>query len=270
MKTLFLAWQDEGIGVPDERPSRAWYPVGRLDQAESFYRFSYIAGVRRAAQEANFRAFDAFPKFEECYESATLFPFFRMRVPDPSREDYGDYVSRLDLSPEAVDPMDVLAVSGGRRQTDHLEVFPKIQPRRDGRFRCRFFLHGWRHVSLPPQQRLARLKPGEPLRVALEMNNPATGKAVLLLTTDDYQTLGWAPRYLVGDMFAAIANFPGELAGEVVRINLPPAPANQRALIELNGRFPSAYEPMSSADFELLVPLEAGTGAKMRVLTVAG
>jgi hypothetical protein len=260
MKTLFLAWQDEGTGVPDERPSRAWYPVGRLDREESFYRFSYLAGARRAQQEANFRAFDAFPRLEEHYESASLFPLFRMRVPDSSREDFADFVARLDLAPESVDPMDILAVSGGRRQTDHLEVFPKIQPRRDGRFRCRFFLHGWRHVSLPAQQRLTSLKSGEPLRVALEMNNPATGRAVLMLTTDDYQTLGWAPRYLVEDMFAAIGSSPGELAAEIVRLNLPPAPANQRALIELRGQFPPGYEPMSSADFELLAAAEAKDG----------
>jgi hypothetical protein len=253
MKTLFVAWQDEGTGVPDARPTRAWCPAGRLDQEESFYRFSYLSGARRAQQEANFRPFDAFPRFDEHYESASLFPFFRMRVPDPAREDFGEYVARLDLPLERIDPLDILAVSGGRRQTDHLEVFPKIQPRRDGGFRSRFFLHGWRHVSLPAQQRLVTLKPGEPLRVALELNNPATGRAVLILTTDDYQTLGWAPRYLVDDMFAAIANAPGELTASVVRINLPPAPANQRALIELQGQFPLGYEPMSSPDFELIV-----------------
>ena len=48
-RTLFLAWQDKGVG-------RQWFPIGRLDvdvESEK-YRFRYIHGAKRAEKEAGF------------------------------------------------------------------------------------------------------------------------------------------------------------------------------------------------------------------------
>ena len=161
-------------------------------------------------------------------------------------------MKRLALDPRHTDPIDILSVSGGERQTDHLEVFPKIQPRADGRFVCRFFLHGWRHVNAESQARLARLSAGETLRVALELNNPATGAAVQLETAD-YFMIGWTPRYLVTDFLHAMSEAHRQVNAQVVRINREPAPANQRALIELEGILPAGVEPMSADDYQPLV-----------------
>ena len=74
----------------------------------------------------------------------------------------------LDL-PEQADPIEILSVDGGYRATDSFEVFPKIERREDGAFRCRFFLHGWRHVNPEALARLARLQPGEKLVACVEM-----------------------------------------------------------------------------------------------------
>ena len=93
----------------------------------------------------------------------------------------------------------MLSVSGGYRVTDDYEVFPKLVKADDGSFVCRFFLHGWRHTSLPAQERLNALKPGEELYVTLELANPVTGLAVQLQTTD-YHMIGWTPRYIVSEM----------------------------------------------------------------------
>jgi len=141
-------------------------------------------------------------------------------------------------------------VTGGARQTDNLEVFPRIQKRRDGSFDCRFFLHGWRHVNLPAQERVARLQPGERLQVALELNNPATTSAVQIQTSEDYHMIGWAPRYLVLDVLKAMTECPSELEACVLRLNPSPAPYNQRVLVQLEGRFPGTFEPMSSPQFQ--------------------
>ncbi len=255
MKTLFLAWQDVRPDGGAGSGSRAWFPIGRLDaEPENVFRFAYTRGVLEAKEKSGFQALDAFPQINRVYESGELFPLFQNRVISAKREDYAEYLHRLDLLPETAGPFEILAISGGGRQTDNLEVFPKIRARRDGSFSCRFFLHGWRHVNAPSQERLNSLEPGEALRVALELNNPATGTAVQLETADDYFMVGWAPRYLVGDLLVAMAEGPRELQARVVRINPPPAPHNQRVLVEFEGKFKEGYEPMSREEFRPLNP----------------
>lgn len=254
MRTLFLAWQaTQGLpgGVP---ASRGWFPVGKLEAApeRKYYRFVYTKGAESARREAGFGFLDAFPKLDEIYESSELFPLFQNRVLSPRRGDYAAYVERLALDPAHVDPLDILAISEGRRQTDNLEVFPQIQTRRDGSFVCRFFLHGWRHVSQAGQDRVLALKEGESLQVAVELNNPASGSAIQLETSNDYHMIGWSPRYLVGDLLQAL-NQHQEIAARVVKVNPEPAPYNQRVLIEFEGRFQSGHRPMSAPDFQPLL-----------------
>ena len=246
MNSLYLAWQDSGR-------SRAWFPIGRLDAdlPHSRFQFGYTCGAERAAQVAGLRPLESFPDFRKTYESSELFPLFKNRVMDAGRIDFSEYLHQLDLEPQNADPISILSVTGGTRQTDNLEVFPKIEHQADGRFRCRFFLHGSRHVNDAAQRALVVLKPSDILRVALELNNPATGLA-LQIETKDYHMIGWAPRYLIGDLKGAIDHSPEAVSGKVVRVNPAPAPSNQRVLVELTGRLPSDHSPMSDPDFQLL------------------
>lgn len=243
MKALFLAWQ---------APSRAWFPIGRLnaDSARSHYIFQYTKGALHAGKLLGFKPLTAFPNLHERYEASELFPLFKNRVLDSKRRDFADYLRSLDLDPANPDPIEILAVSGGERQTDSFEVFPKIEKGEDNTFACRFFLHGLRHVSESAQRRSLQLKASEPLQVSLELNNPATGSAVQL-TTKDYEFLGWTPRYLVPDILKAISASP-EIVARVVRVNEVGVPLNRRVLIELSGRLPSRFEPMSGPEFQLV------------------
>ncbi|MDP1591105.1 MAG: hypothetical protein Q8M07_25345, partial [Prosthecobacter sp.] len=190
MKTLFLAWQ-----APE--PTRAWFPIGRLDAApeQSYYRFRYTQGAMEANRLTGMAPLMAFPEFHRKYESPELFPLFKNRVISPSRRDFPEYLGWLGLDAEHSDPIALLAVTGGERTTDNLEVFPKVEKEADGTFKVRFFLHGMRHVSVPAKERGSLLKDGEKLRVMVEMDNPVT-RLALALHTDDYQMVGWAPRYL--------------------------------------------------------------------------
>lgn len=243
MRTLFLAWQ---------APNRAWFPVGRLDADASRhdYRFAYTKGARQAASEVGFKPLPSFPEFDRVYESSELFPLFQNRVLDPGRKDFASYLASLDLSPTTNDPVEILAVSGGPRETDSLEVFPRIEPRPDGAFACRFFLHGWRHMPQAVQMRALALKPGEELGISLELTNPVV-PAAIQVTTREYEFVGWTPRYLVPDLLQAISAMP-HLAARVVRVNAADVPAHRRVLVELSGTLPRGFEPMSSAPFQLL------------------
>ena len=144
-KTLFLAWQYK------RGEDRLWFPLGRLDIEPSLYRFRYTGGAVRAQQELNYPPLLSFPQLHRDYRSSALFYQFQNRVMKPNRPDFADHVQRLDL-PESADPFEMLSVSGGYRVTDDYEVFPKLVKAKDGSFVCRFFLHGWRHTSLPAQE----------------------------------------------------------------------------------------------------------------------
>lgn len=247
MRTLYLAWQ-----TPD--PVRAWFPIGQLDAApeRSDYVFRYTQGALDAKERVGFEPLVSFPDFKKRYESSELFPLFSNRVLSPARKDFADYVRWLGLDAEHSDPIAVLSVSGGERQTDNLEVFPKIEKRKDNSFCCRFFVHGLRHVSQAARTRAEQLKAGELLQVALELNNPAAGAAVQLQSRDDYQMMGWAPRYLVGDLLKAMAEHP-DLSAKVIQANIDGAPLNQRVLVELTGKLPKDFQPMASREFQPLL-----------------
>lgn len=248
MKTLFLAWQ-----APEESSQpRSWYPVGRLDAdvEQPAFRFGYTRGALSAQKEAGFVPLFAFPDLKKDYESDKLFPLFQNRVLSQKRPEFKEYMKWLDLDREPADPISILAVSGGERVTDSLEVFPKIQTSEDGSFHLRFFLHGLRHLGETSIERALRLVEHEPLRVSVELNNPVTRLAVTLMT-DDYQMIGWTPRYLVDDLIQCVPRAP-ELSAKVARINSDSAPLNQRILIELMGKAPEGIELMSTPDFQLV------------------
>ena len=242
-RTLFLAWQDG--------KTRLWFPVGQLDAdvEESTYRFRYIFGAKRAKEEAEFPPLLEFPDFLEDYRSSELFPLFRNRVIAPGRPDRADYLRNLDL-PDSADPVEILSVNGGSRVTDSYEVFPKLVKHDGGCFTCRFFLHGWRYTNPSSQERIDRLKENETLYVTLELTNPVT-KLAVQIQTEDYHMIGWAPRYLMEDLAAAMSE-PPRYAARVARLNPQPAPSRQRVLIEMQGAW-DAHEPMTGADFEPLI-----------------
>lgn len=242
MSTLFVAWQ-----APD--PTRAWFPIGRLDASPDRrdYVFRYTHGALHAQERAGFEPLIAFPEFDRRYEANELFPLFKNRILESNRKDFAEYLNWLDMDPAHADPIEILGLTGGERQTDSLEVFPKVLKLLDGTIRCRFFLHGLRHVSAAARQRAELLNEGETLQVAIEVNNPATTYAVQLQTADCH-LIGWAPRYLVDDLRAALLEH-STISATVQRINRLGAPFARRVMVELRGGVPATFEPMTSDEY---------------------
>ena len=245
MSTLFVAWQ-----APE--PTRAWFPIGRLDASADRrdFVFQYTHGALRAHERAGFEPLIAFPEFDRRYEAGELFPLFKNRVLESNRKDFSEYLNWLDLDPANADPIEILGLTGGERQTDSLEVFPKVLKLPDGTIRCRFFMHGLRHVPAAARQRADQLAEGETLQVAIEVNNPATGHAVQLQTADGH-LIGWAPRYLVSDLRAALLEH-STISASVQRINRLGAPFARRVLVELRGGVPAAFQPMTSDEYTVV------------------
>jgi len=65
--------------------------------------------------------------------------------------------------------------------------------------------------------------------------------------------IGWAPRYLVHDLTKAMSNSHGMFEAKVARMNFNTVILKQRVLIEMRGYW-DKHEPMSSKDYQLLVP----------------
>jgi len=260
MKTLFIAWKDSAN-------TRAWYPVGRLDADadKQHYGFRYLQGALEANRECGFAPFDSFPQFERNYVSAELFPLFANRLQNASRPSFHEYLRRLDFesdAPDAIDPIEMLATSEGRRVTDNLEVFPKVERSIDGSFSIKFFLHGWRHIHPYAAERIGALKVDERLGVSIETTNPVTSWA-LQIQTADYVIIGWAPRYLFEDLTHVIIGGACIVEATVARVNPAPAPPGQRLMVRFRGCWPEGYEPMSSEKFRPLVADEIGHPSKM-------
>jgi len=256
MKSLFVAWEDTQSGG-------GWFPVGRLDAdiAAERYEFRYVQGALQAKEECGFVPFDSFPDFRKEYVSGELFPFFANRLQNPNRPSFPEYLRRLDLhmgQETAFDPIEVLAASEGRRATDSLEIFPKVERTEGGLFEIKFFLHGLGYLPRVAIDRILKLQPGEALSIAMEAINQV-GVFAIQLQTRDRLIIGYAPRYLTGDLFQVILGCCTSVASsaQVSRVNPPPAPPGQRVLVLFKGCWPDGYQPMSGEEFHALAGAES-------------
>lgn len=135
MNSLFVAWRP---GTPEHC---GWRPVGRLEHDGQLYRFCYTHG----ALQSGFRPFAQMERLNQVYESETLFPVFANRLLSKSRPEYEAYMRWSGFDPDhPPDPLVVLGVTEGIRQTDAIEVFPCLQPDAEGWYLNKFFLHGIR------------------------------------------------------------------------------------------------------------------------------
>jgi len=247
MSTLYLSWR---------QPDRRWWPVGRLARESSDYVFTYTKGAASAA-EAGFRPLLSFPDLDQTYCSRELFPLFANRLPPRSRADYDDFVQWLDLGPAEMDPMVLLARSGGRRETDMFEVFQAPEPSPAGRYESAFFVHGLRHRGPEAEEEARRLRPGDPVVLQPGPENPVDPRALRVLTVVRGTHLGFVPRYLCDDVHSLRATGQEDVHARVRRVNPPPTPAQFRVLCSLDAPWPDGFHPLSSPDFEpipLFVP----------------
>lgn len=252
MKTLFLAWQAPA--------NRAWLPIGRLQFDGEHYQFVYLRGARDAKRLHGFQPLASFPRLEEVYESDELFPLFANRLPSRSRPDYDEYVECLNVPRDEHDPIALLSRSGGARVTDNLEVFPCPELDESGQYHIHFFAHGIRHLPRFSIERIGRLRPGDPLLLIHDFQNPHDPFALMLRTNDQFEgdrfIVGYCPRYLVPDTFELLTNCDTVAAVAVERVNPPPAPLQLRLLCNMTACWPEGFRPCRSDSFQPIATSE--------------
>ncbi|MBI4025535.1 MAG: restriction endonuclease subunit S [Verrucomicrobia bacterium] len=233
-----------------------WGPVGRLDFDGQTYRFFYTHGARTMA---GFQPFSQMEDLEQVYESAELFPLFANRLLSRSRPDYEASLTwgGFDLS-NPPDPISILSVTEGRRQTDSIEVFPCPIPDAEGCYLNKFFLHGIRWMSAPAIERIGRLQVNEPLFAMLDICNPHDHNAVAVRTVEERTLIGYVPRYLAGDVWELLKRCGADLLDVfVARLNKE-APLQQRLLCQMRACWPAEFKPCSAESF---LPIPAGVPA---------
>ena len=148
----------------------------------------------------------------------------------PGRPDYPQHLQELGLESPTATPVAILARSGGRRITDPLELFAELVPAGE-RLEAHFFVRGIRH-QVGAEEAALHLRVGEMLGLKPEPTNDFNGNAHLLVCHDG-QSVGYVPDYLVDDL-AALIDQDDSLRVEVVLVNAPPAPSQQRLLCKLS------------------------------------
>ncbi len=247
LKALYVAWRPAD-------PRQGWRPVGRLDFCDGLYRFQYTTGARKPG----FTPFVGMPDVHMVYESEALFPLFANRLLSDSRPEYEDFLRWGGFDAKAhPDPISILGVTEGRRQTDAIEVFPCPHPDGDGCYLNKFFLHGLRWLPPAALERASRLQAEEQLRLFPDLQNEDDPHAVGMRTDLDRMIVGYFPRYLARDVWELFRSCAVDfLHVRVVRVN-PAAPLQNRVLCQLRACWPEGFRPCSTEDFQ---PLAAPAG----------
>lgn len=241
MKTLFLAWQDPNSG--------SWFPIGRLTFDGTEYQFAYTHGVEEAQAKCDFQLLQSFPRLNEVYKSNELFPLFSNRLMPRSRPDYNNFVQWLNVPKHKDDPIALLARSGGRKATDHFEVFPCPEQDENGLYHIHFFVHRLRELPEESIIRLNKLKPAELLYLAHDLQNEYDTQALMLRTNDRY-LVGYCPRYLVEEVWELLRQNQKLVHVHVERVNLLPTPLQFRLLCNMTAEWHRDFRPFSSSIYQ--------------------
>jgi hypothetical protein len=229
-RRLVVAWQH-----PE---SRLISPVGFLSYNGHSYHFTYI---RNALEVVDFQPLLGFPDLYRSYASPDLFPLFAQRAMDPRRRDYQRYLTRLGLDEQA-GPLEQIARSQGRRQGDAIQLLPEPEVSGD-ELAFSFLVNGTRHVLEPMilngrklhvsndtlENVLARLRPGDPLTLVPQPENPVNPLAVVV--TAFSVPLGWVPDLMLDDLHQLLERAPVTVTAE--HVNGPEAPWHLRVLARL-------------------------------------
>jgi hypothetical protein len=247
MKKLYIVWQDH--------VERRWYPVGRLTFEEGAYRFVYTKGAKLAEQSKRFIPFGRMQKLDVAYESNELFPLFSNRLLSEKRPEYEKYISwlKLDKNDHENKQLAMLAITGGIRETDSLEILPCPSPTKEKKYEVLFFTHGISHLEKSTLERVNKLEPGERLFLMYDIQNRFDSLAITLRTDDPVIIVGYCPRYLTEDFRNILKEYgPPIPQVKVEQVNFD-APLQLRLLCSFNSPWPESCQPCSDESFEPLV-----------------
>lgn len=244
-RTLYIAWND----ISNKR----WVPVAMLIYNGSSYTFQYTLGVKELD---GFVGFGGMTDIESVYISNELFPFFRNRLLGSNRPEYDDFLQWLNLDVNSYTPLDALALTEGKRETDSIEIFPCPVKTDEGMYRLSFFLHGLKYLHKCSLSSLQQLSSGDKLYLLPDPQNPKDPNAIVLRSDDPIVFLGYCPRFLTNDFHFLLQRVPSDqIIISIKRINLD-APFQYKLLCEAFSPWPDGFYPCSDPNFTPIIQLD--------------
>lgn len=239
MKTLFVAWQQ-----PD---SGEWIPVAKLERKDSKYFFSYTRGVHRAK---SFLPFSRMDRLDAVYESSSIFPLFANRLISKSRPEYSDYLRWLGLKSASDDTLSMLALTGGIRGTDSIELFQPPTISENSLYKVEFFARSLSHLPKEAIAHIANLREGERLFLMRDCQNSFDPLALAIRSDKPPVFVGFCPKYYAQDLGDLLAKSANEMEIHVKCVNAD-APLNMRLLCSASAVAPVGFSPLDETmDFQ--------------------
>ena len=246
MNTLFVAWHAKETHS-DREP--VWGPIGRLEYENGVYRFCYTHGAKSLR---GFQTFDGMEDVTQIYESKKLFPLFANRLLPSSRPEFRAYLTWSGFDPDdPPEPLLLLGRTGGIKQTDAVELFPRPVPNSQGCYINFFFAHGVRYHLPNAAPVLSQLHVGDRLELRPQPLNPADRNAVAIRSNST--PIGYVPRYLASDVKRLIEECPEQEVKIVVQRVNHDAPIQQRLLCRLQACWPVGFQPCEGEQFQPIV-----------------
>ena len=244
VKRLYVSWRN---------PTTAeWRCIGRLERANvngTSFCFEYLRGAKLAHE---FRPLAGLPDLDGRYCSDELFAVFSTRLMQRNRLDYPIYMQWLGLPvTDKVDEFAELALSGGVRTADTIQLFPE-PAQRDGRYETLFFVHGIRYQSPIAIAKSQELQAGELLGFVADTSSKFDGCAQGIYWNE--LQLGYVPRYLSCDI--AKLNLAPDAVLSLEAVNAD-APLSHRLLCRFSAPWPLGFEAFGQEEFQSLVPTPA-------------
>ena len=212
--------------------------MARLEHAET-YRLQYLNGASRAT---GFVGFGRMNNLHAIYESAALFPPFANRIMSRSRPEYSSYLRWADLN-GSESALDILAVTGGLRGTDSIEIFSPPTVNSEGVLQMNFFVRGLSYLPKFALAEVSRLSVGTRLRILKDIQNEQDGNALVLSAENPMCLVGYLPKYYCRALERLLSPDPSEVAVRVKKVN-EDAPAGMRLLCELRSPCPVGFDPL--------------------------
>ncbi len=239
MKSVFVMWQDS-------TGSRMWHPVAKLTQEASS---RYVLNYTKGADHTNFSFFPSMLDTSKSYSSERLFSFFKNRLISESRPEHDSMFEWSGLSADSKDYLELLAISGGEKKTDHFRIV-NIPENEDGFYRIKFFISSINYLTDIERNNVKELKPTDQLTYQFDLENDIDSNATILLK-DNAKKVGYLPHYLCKDLKNLLRYLKdSDIEISVLKVN-PDAPAQFKILCELKASWPDGFDAFNDEEFSM-------------------
>ena len=147
----------------------------------------------------------------------------------------------------------MLALTGGVRGTDSIELFQSPAVTGNGIYTLEFYVRSLCHLPRAKVDNIETLNKGDKLFLMKDDQNSFEALALAVRTDTPAWFVGYCPKYYAEDLSVLLANKNSGLEVHVKCVNVD-APLNMRLLCSVTATVPSVFSPLGNAnDFQPII-----------------